>query len=240
MAIVKGDYLGNFLTIFIVESPVEDLKELYDKFILQCGPIQKVLEPAFEIQVSLNEKESSKLKYKTTCYLAGITKTGHKETFQGSCTFEVQDNKVLWEPVPERGSSGYSAAVVPDSDYCRCGVRVRFAVTTYDSTKKSDLPTATTIRRGIARVATDEEAIEGISNDTMITPRTLRIATHYTHDQAIASDRWVIEHNLNKRPSCHIVDSAGNIQMPNEIIYDSDNQVTIYFISPFAGYAYLN
>lgn len=240
MPIVKGDYLGNFLTIFIVESPVEDLTELYDKFILQCGPVQKVLEPAFEIQVSFNEQESMKFKYKNTCYLAGITKTGHKETFQGSCTFEVKDNRVLWEPTPSKGGSRMETVIADKEDYCRCGVRVRFAVTTYDSTKKSDLPTATEVRRGIARLATAEEAIEGVSADTIITPRTLRIVTHYTHDQAIASDKWVIEHNLNKRPSCHVVDSAGNIQMPNEIVYDSDNQVTIYFISSFAGYAYLN
>ena len=240
MAIIKGDYLGNFLTIIVIDSPVEDLTEIYDKFILQCGPVQKVLEPAFEMHVSLTEHESLKLKYKNTCYLAGITKTGHKETFEGSCTFEVKDNRVLWEPTPAKGSSGAGVVVADTIDYCRRGIKVRFAVTTYDSTKKSDLPTATTKNRGIARIATEEEAIAGEAEDLIITPQTLKTVTHFTHDQTTASDQWTIYHNLNKHPSVTIIDSAGNTQIPNEVIYNDNNTVTVQFIAPFAGYAYLN
>lgn len=104
----------------------------------------------------------------------------------------------------------------------------------------SSIPTATTERKGIIRIATDEEALEGIDNSTAITPYTLRLATHYTHEQAIASDVWVIHHNLGKRPSVTVVDTAESEQIPDEKEYNDDNTVTLYFLSEFAGKAYLN
>lgn len=64
--------------------------------------------------------------------------------------------------------------------------------------------------------------------------------TTYVHTQAVASDTWEIIHNLGKRPSYEVVDSAYSVQIPNEVIYNSDNQITMKFLSSFSGYAYLN
>lgn len=66
-------------------------------------------------------------------------------------------------------------------------------------------------------------------------------ATHntYTHSQSSASATWTIVHNLACKPSVTIVDSAGNVQI-GEVLYDSDNQVTVTFAAAFSGYAYLN
>lgn len=61
----------------------------------------------------------------------------------------------------------------------------------------------------------------------------------YTFEQGIASDVWVIQHNLNKHPSVTIVDSAGN-EVIGHVHYDDLNSVTIFFCSPFSGKAYLN
>lgn len=61
----------------------------------------------------------------------------------------------------------------------------------------------------------------------------------YTHTQASASSTWVITHNLDCKPSVTIVDSGGNVQI-GEILYDSNNQVTVQFAVAFGGYAYLN
>ena len=63
---------------------------------------------------------------------------------------------------------------------------------------------------------------------------------NFVFEQAIASATWVIEHDLNKYPSVSVVDSAGTMQIPDEIKYDSENQITITFISAFAGKAILN
>jgi hypothetical protein len=61
----------------------------------------------------------------------------------------------------------------------------------------------------------------------------------YIHTQASASSSWVINHGLSRRPSVTIVDSAGNVQI-GEVLYTSDNSITVTFASAFGGYAYIN
>jgi hypothetical protein len=72
------------------------------------------------------------------------------------------------------------------------------------------------------------------SNSTAIVGQTT-----YTHNQASPSSSWTITHNLGRRPSVTIVDSAGNVQI-GEVLYSSDNQITVTFAAAFVGYAYLN
>jgi hypothetical protein len=61
----------------------------------------------------------------------------------------------------------------------------------------------------------------------------------YTHNQSSAASSWVIVHNLGRRPSVTIVDSGGNVQI-GDVLYNSDNQITVNFSAAFGGYAYLN
>lgn len=63
---------------------------------------------------------------------------------------------------------------------------------------------------------------------------------NFVFEQGIASDTWVIEHNLNKHPSVTVVDSSGYVRIPNDIKYDNENQITVYLISEFTGKAFLN
>lgn len=62
----------------------------------------------------------------------------------------------------------------------------------------------------------------------------------YTHTQAIAQSQWVVNHNLNKRPSYVVVDSDNKVQIPDDVIYNDDNRITFIFIGSFAGKAFLN
>lgn len=62
---------------------------------------------------------------------------------------------------------------------------------------------------------------------------------HYTHDQVIASDVWVVTHNLNKKPSIEVVDSADNI-VTGDYEYNDLNTVTLRFNGAFTGKAYFN
>lgn len=78
--------------------------------------------------------------------------------------------------------------------------------------------------------------IEVIREGTGVTIKSVS----YIFEQEIADDTWVISHNLGKRPSWVVVDSAGTVQVPDEVDYDSDNQITMRFLSSFAGKAYLN
>lgn len=61
----------------------------------------------------------------------------------------------------------------------------------------------------------------------------------YLHHQTVASDTWVIVHNLNKYPSVAVIDSAGN-EVIGEVSYDDKNQVTLKFEGGFKGVATLN
>ena len=99
---------------------------------------------------------------------------------------------------------------------------------------------ATTIKKGIVRLATEQEAKDGERQDNVvITPYTLKKSTTYTHEQAIASDEWIIEHNLNRTPSITVVDSANNVIECAEQYIDM-NTVKLYFNGSFKGKAYLN
>lgn len=62
---------------------------------------------------------------------------------------------------------------------------------------------------------------------------------NYVHVQSSPSSSWVITHNLAKKPSVVVVDSADEV-VYGEVIYDSDNQVTLTFAGAFSGKAYLN
>lgn len=61
----------------------------------------------------------------------------------------------------------------------------------------------------------------------------------YEHTQSSTSDTWVIVHNLAKRPSVTVVDSAETI-IVGEVQYDSMNQITLRFTTPITGKAYIN
>jgi hypothetical protein len=61
----------------------------------------------------------------------------------------------------------------------------------------------------------------------------------YQHNQMVPSSSWIVNHNLSKFPSVTIVDSAGTMVM-GDVLYNSENQVTITFGAAFAGKAYFN
>lgn len=61
----------------------------------------------------------------------------------------------------------------------------------------------------------------------------------FVFTQAVASDVWRIQHNLNKCPSVSIVDSGGNV-VYGDIEYVDENNVRCKFTSAFSGKAYLN
>lgn len=61
----------------------------------------------------------------------------------------------------------------------------------------------------------------------------------YTFEQAVASDTWIIKHNLGRNPSVVIVDSAGTVFYP-AVHYDNENQCTITMNGATTGKAYLN
>lgn len=62
---------------------------------------------------------------------------------------------------------------------------------------------------------------------------------HYTHTQNASSSTWSVTHNLNKKPSVSIVDSADTV-LYGAIEYTDLNNLTINLSAPTSGKAYLN
>lgn len=61
----------------------------------------------------------------------------------------------------------------------------------------------------------------------------------FVFEQGIASDTWVINHNLNKKPSIILTTSSGEV-FEAARDYISANQVIIRLEAADTGYAYLN
>jgi len=67
----------------------------------------------------------------------------------------------------------------------------------------------------------------------------VRSLSKYVHVQSLPSTSWVITHNLKFFPNVSIVDSA-ETHVIGEVVYNSLNQLTVGFTSPFSGKAYLS
>lgn len=106
---------------------------------------------------------------------------------------------------------------------------------TGDTVRVRDLTVSTTI------YPTDKVMMVGAEDEHLVTVSTLSDAVdkHYTHTQATPSDTWTITHNLRKRPSITVVDSAGT-EVVGDCDYVDENTVVLTFTGGFAGNAYLN
>jgi len=62
---------------------------------------------------------------------------------------------------------------------------------------------------------------------------------HYTHTQSVPSSQWTVQHNLGKKSSVTVVDSADAIVF-GDVDYIDSNNVTITFNGAFSGKAYFN
>lgn len=62
---------------------------------------------------------------------------------------------------------------------------------------------------------------------------------NYVHSQGVPAAQWVITHNLGKKTSVTVVDSADQVVI-GQTTYNSVNQITLDFQGSFSGKAYLN
>lgn len=65
------------------------------------------------------------------------------------------------------------------------------------------------------------------------------LSSTFVYDQAVASNNWIIQHDLNKYPSVTVVDSANSVVV-GDVNYLTSNTLEITFHGAFSGKAYLN
>lgn len=62
----------------------------------------------------------------------------------------------------------------------------------------------------------------------------------YTHTQSTSVTSWVINHNLWFYPNVQIEDSSWDSVIPQKVIQNSINQMTVEFSGSMSGKAYLS
>ena len=62
---------------------------------------------------------------------------------------------------------------------------------------------------------------------------------NFVFTQGAASATWVVDHDLAKKPSVTVVDSAGTVVI-GQVDYNTDNRCTITFEAAFSGKAFFN
>jgi len=62
---------------------------------------------------------------------------------------------------------------------------------------------------------------------------------HYAHNQLDPEAVWTVTHNLGKKPSVTVVDSAETVVI-GDVEYIDDNTVQLTFFAAFSGKAYFN
>lgn len=142
-------------------------------------------------------------------------------------TFNFESDGIQWW-----GTGGSGGEVTPDSE-----------VTFTNKTINADDNTIENLRVDNFADDTVREIVRPVSSasDTkLVTEKAVALATAtFVFTQALASDTWVIVHNLGRYPSVIIEDSAGT-QFMAPVHYDSPNQLTVTMNGATAGKAFLN
>lgn len=86
---------------------------------------------------------------------------------------------------------------------------------------------------------TTDNAVVMENGQTLREKMTSITSSSYVHVQAVANTIWEIVHNLGKYPSVTVVDSSGRVVI-GEVVYVTNNAITITFSAPFSGSAYMN
>ena len=149
-----------------------------------------------------------------------------------------------YDYVVSNGTGSLKWLHVEENDWTQIGDRYRYTyagsygvIELFEGTiaSKSKVEFNSTIEGGITYLY----AMQPFEGYALVASVENEQAGVYIYEQAIPSDTWVINHNLNTKPSITVVDSAGDTVIGSET-YNNDNTVTITFASAFSGSAYLN
>ena len=67
----------------------------------------------------------------------------------------------------------------------------------------------------------------------------LPVGASYVHTQSVSASTWTISHNMGFFPSVSVVDNGGNMVI-GDVLYITENQVSISFSASFGGKAYFS
>lgn len=86
--------------------------------------------------------------------------------------------------------------------------------------------------------ATPGATITGVA-PTQTLNLVLPLAGQYVHNQLVSASTWTITHNLGFFPAVTILDSGDHVVI-GDVLYISENQLSVTFNATFGGKAYLS
>lgn len=101
----------------------------------------------------------------------------------------------------------------------------------------SDAPNKVLVSGEKYTIATQEKEVRIVSVGTVL--GTGGTDKSFTFTQSSPATSWSITHNLSKKPSVTVVDSADTVVV-GDVEYNDLNSLTITFTAAFSGKAYLN
>lgn len=112
------------------------------------------------------------------------------------------------------------------------------------SSKDYELPIASNTTLGGVKISEDlnitEDGVIYINIEALSEKLNFELKDKYfEHRQNSPSKIWKIQHNLNKKPSVTVTDSA-NSKVMGEVVYIDNNNLELHFSAEFSGIAYLN
>ncbi len=110
-------------------------------------------------------------------------------------------------------------------------VQINYATVAYVDDAFSDTGNAASV------IFTPTSEITSVNVQSAI--EELRTRSRFVHNQPSASSTWSITHNMKFFPNVSIVDTALS-KVIGEVVYTSENALTVTFSQSFAGKAYLS
>lgn len=143
--------------------------------------------------------------------------------------FNFESDGIQWQ---NYGGGGSGGEVTPDSPDT-------FTNKTIDAFENDILNLeARNFAEGTVR--TSVRPVDEASDQKLVTEKAVAEATAtFIFEQAVASNTWVVTHNLGRFPSVIVEDSAGT-QFLAPVYYNSASQLTISMNGATTGRAYLN
>lgn len=92
----------------------------------------------------------------------------------------------------------------------------------------------------ISKTIEDENRIETKSIKWEDLQKSITGDKTFVFTQGVAANVWDITHSMLKFPSVEVVDTGETSILGFQIIYIDKNRLTLSFITPFAGKAFLN
>lgn len=160
--------------------------------------------------------------------LTGIDLDGQEAIVQ---LVQGEDFRIIYEKAVRVAGDRVSFTIDQPIPLGECWVEVKAGGYVFPSDQR--------VKLRLTQSATTYGTAELFAIEPMAEMRELAKKQTHEHKQIEASKVWVIDHELGKRPSVTVIDTAGN-KVFGEVLYEGDSRIVLTFTAEFSGSAILN